>query len=52
MTRRLQERLLRHGRRPEVRYDEGDDHSPMGAAAENRHNERLVEFLRRTLEVG
>ncbi|WP_244492378.1 S9 family peptidase [Aureimonas sp. AU12] len=49
MTRRLEERLRRHGRRPEVRYDEGDDHCPIGAAAENRHNERLVEFLWRAL---
>ncbi|PRD41662.1 thioesterase [Phyllobacterium phragmitis] len=48
MTRRLADRLHRHGRRPEVHYYDGQDHIP-GSAAENEHHERLIAFFERNL---
>ena len=48
MTHRLCERLQRHGRTPEVHFYEGERHR-LGAAAENRNNERLIEFFARHL---
>ena len=48
MTRRLAERLARHGRSPEVHFYEGQDHIP-GSAAENDHHERLIGFFERHL---
>ncbi|MEX0404824.1 acyl-CoA thioester hydrolase/BAAT C-terminal domain-containing protein [Aquibium sp. LZ166] len=48
MTRRLAERLHRHGRTPEIHYYEGQDHIP-GSAAENEHHEHLIAFLERNL---
>lgn len=49
MTRRLEERLKRYGRKPDVHYDEGENHGPFSADAQNRHNERLVGFLQAAL---
>jgi len=48
MTKRLVERLKRHGRNPEVHYYEGQDHIP-GSAAENDHHDHLIAFFERTL---
>ncbi|WP_062114888.1 alpha/beta hydrolase family protein [Aureimonas sp. AU40] len=52
MTRRLEARLRQHGRRPEVHYDEGEDHGPLSADAQNLHHERLVRFLHGALAAG
>jgi len=49
MTRRLADRLERHGRTPEVHYYEGQDHVP-GSAGENDHHEKLIAFLDRHLK--
>ena len=49
MTRRLEARLRRHGRSPEVHYLSGQDHAPEGEH-ENEHNRRLVAFLRSNLD--
>ena len=48
MTSRLEERLRRHGRTPEVHYLAGQDHTPYGED-ENDHHRRLIAFLRRSL---
>lgn len=48
MTRRLSERLQKHGRTPEVHFYEGQGHGSWGAA-ENDHNERLIAFFERHL---
>lgn len=48
MTRRLEERLHRHGGAPEVHFYEGQDHGLWGAA-ENMHNEHLIAFFERHL---
>ena len=48
MTRRLEDRLRRNGRCPEVHYLSGQDHSPEGEG-ENEHHARVVEFLRSSL---
>lgn len=45
MTRRLEARLRQRGRQPIVHYDEGEDHGPLSAEAQNRYHERLVRFL-------
>jgi len=47
-TRRLAERLRRHGRTPEVHYYQDEDHLPR-SEAENRHHEKLIAFLDRNL---
>ena len=47
-TRRLEERLRRAGRSPEVHYLPGQDHTPRGDA-ENEHHLCLMRFLRRSL---
>ncbi len=52
MTRRLEARLRQHGRWPIVHYDEGEDHGPFSAEAQNRYNERLVRFLHGALVTG
>ena len=49
MTRRLEARLRRHGRSPEVHYLPGQDHGPRGED-ENEHYARLVTFFRNKLE--
>lgn len=49
MTQRLEARLKEHGRQPLIHYDEDEDHGPFSADAQNRHNERLVGFLRGAL---
>jgi dipeptidyl aminopeptidase/acylaminoacyl peptidase len=43
MTRRLSDRLARHGRTPEVHFYEGQNHA-LGEA-ENEHHERLIGFF-------
>lgn len=48
MTRRLADRLHRHGRSPEVHLYEGQDHLP-GSDAENEHHEHLIDFFERNL---
>jgi dipeptidyl aminopeptidase/acylaminoacyl peptidase len=48
MTRRLEARLRRKGRDPEVRYYDGEDHVP-GSEGENYHHELLIAFFDRTL---
>ncbi|MBI5264780.1 MAG: prolyl oligopeptidase family serine peptidase [Bradyrhizobium sp.] len=48
MTRRLSDRLNRHGRTPEVHLYEGEDHG-LSSEGENRHYELLTEFLTRHL---
>ncbi|MBO6860398.1 acyl-CoA thioester hydrolase/BAAT C-terminal domain-containing protein, partial [Roseibium sp.] len=48
MTKRLEGRLLAHGRKPEVHIYEGQDHIPT-SAAENLHHENLLTFLERNL---
>lgn len=48
MTKRLEARLLAHGRKPEVHIYEGQDHIPT-SAAENLHHENLLTFLDRNL---
>jgi hypothetical protein len=48
MTRRLSDRLQRHGRAPEVHLYEGEGHG-FSAEAENLHYERLTEFFSRHL---
>lgn len=51
MTRRLEQRLVASGRRPEVHYLEGQDHLPDGNA-ENGLNEKLLDFFGRTLAIA
>jgi dipeptidyl aminopeptidase/acylaminoacyl peptidase len=48
MTRRLWDRLKRHGRTPEVHLYEGEGHGLINDV-ENRHNEQLIEFFARHL---
>jgi pimeloyl-ACP methyl ester carboxylesterase len=48
MTRRLWDRLKRHGRSPEVHLYEGEGHR-LNSDAENQHNEQLIEFFARYL---
>ena len=48
MTQRLRERLQQHDRTPEVHLYEGEPHR-LGADAENRHYELLIEFFTRHL---
>lgn len=49
MTQRLESRLRRNGRTPEVHYLLGQDHMPEGDD-ENQHHARLVTFLRSSLD--
>jgi hypothetical protein len=48
MTQRLEARLLRAARTPEVHLLEGQDHNPYGDD-ENEHHRKLITFLQRTL---
>jgi dipeptidyl aminopeptidase/acylaminoacyl peptidase len=48
MTRRLWDRLKRHGRTPEVHLYEGEGHG-LNSDVENQHNEQLIEFFARHL---
>ncbi len=48
MTQRLEDRLRRHGRHPEVHYLADQDHVPRGEA-ENAHHAALMAFLTRAL---
>jgi len=48
MTRRLGDRLNRHGRSPEVHLYEGEGHR-LNSDAENQHNEHLIDFFARHL---
>src|SRR3954462_3810074 len=48
MTRRLWDRLKRHGRNPEVHLYEGEDHE-FKSDSENQHNELLIDFFARHL---
>lgn len=48
MTRRLSDRLQRHGRTPEIHLYEGQDHV-LDADAENAHHEHLIHFFKRHL---
>jgi dipeptidyl aminopeptidase/acylaminoacyl peptidase len=48
MTRRLWDRLKRHGRNPEVHLYEGEDHE-FKSDSENQHNELLIDFFDRHL---
>lgn len=50
MTRRLASRLQQHGREPEVRFYEGQDHVP-GSDAENDHHKHLIAFFERNLAI-
>jgi hypothetical protein len=51
MTQRLEARLLRASRTPEVHLLAGQDHNPHGED-ENEHHRMLITFLRRTLEAA
>ena len=48
MTRRLWDRLKRHGRAPEVHLYEGEGHG-VNSEVENQHNELLIDFFARHL---
>jgi len=48
MTRRLWDRLKRHGRTPDVHFYEGAGHG-FGSESENQHYELLIEFFARHL---
>lgn len=48
MTQRLEARLLRAARTPEVHLLEDQDHNPYGDD-ENEHHRMLITFLQRTL---
>jgi dipeptidyl aminopeptidase/acylaminoacyl peptidase len=50
MTRRLWDRLKRHGRSPEVHLYEGEGHG-VNSEVENQHNELLIDFFARHLGV-
>ncbi|ALM52949.1 alpha/beta hydrolase family protein [Halomonas huangheensis] len=44
MTRRLEQRLVDHGRNPSVHYYQGEDHIPR-SVAENDHHQHLLAFF-------
>lgn len=44
MTKRLEKRLIKNGRSPEVHYYEGEDHIP-NSAGQNKHYELLLDFF-------
>jgi dipeptidyl aminopeptidase/acylaminoacyl peptidase len=48
MTRRLWDRLKRHGRTPDVHFYEGEGHG-FSSDAENQHHELLIDFFARHL---
>nr|WP_240538758.1 prolyl oligopeptidase family serine peptidase [Halomonas sp. SH5A2] len=48
MTTRLEKRLIKHGRSPEVHYYEGEDHIP-SSACQNKHYELLMDFFSKHL---
>ena len=50
MTRRLWDRLKRHGRAPEVHLYEGEGHG-VNIEVENQHNELLIDFFARHLRL-
>jgi acetyl esterase/lipase len=49
MTRRLWDRLERHGRTPEVHLYEGQGHGLWSDDVENQHHEQLIDFFARHL---
>jgi len=48
MTRRLSDRLKRHGRSPEVHLYEGEGHG-LSSDVENQHHEQMIDFFARHL---
>lgn len=48
MTRRLSDRLMSHGRSPDVHFYDGEDHG-FSSDGENRHYELLIDFFTRHL---
>lgn len=48
MTRRLEKRLRRHGRKPAIYYYEGEDHIP-SSAGQNIHYSLLLDFFSKSL---
>ncbi|BBI48934.1 hypothetical protein HORIV_13550 [Vreelandella olivaria] len=49
MTKRLEQRLLKHGRSPEVHYYECEDHIP-SSAGQNKHYELILSFFQNTFK--